>query len=39
MESRQSRRKRILKEINNNPVEGAESFPPPADLIREDRER
>ena len=38
-ESRQSRRKRILKEIHNNPVKGAESFPPPVDLILEDRER
>lgn len=38
-ESRQSRRKRILAEINNNPIEAVEEFPDPAELIREDRER
>ncbi len=39
MESRQSRRKRILNEIQNNPIMDVETFPDPADLIREDRER
>jgi hypothetical protein len=38
-ESRQSRRKRILNEIYSNPIKDVESFPDPATLIREDRER
>ncbi len=38
-ESRQSRRKRVLNEISDNPLEGADDFPDPADLIREDRKR
>ena len=38
-ESRQSRRKRVLNEISDNPLDGADAFPDPADLIREDRER
>ncbi|AEJ18444.1 hypothetical protein [Gracilinema caldarium] len=38
-ESRQARRKRILNEIYNNPIRNVETFPDPAALIREDRER
>ena len=38
-ESRQSRRKRILAEIHNNPIKDVQDFPDPAALIREDRER
>jgi len=38
-ESRISRRKRILQEISNNKVENADTFPDPAALLREDRDR
>jgi hypothetical protein len=38
-ESRQSRRKRILAEIRNNPIKDVEALPDPVALIREDRER
>ncbi|ORC34657.1 hypothetical protein B4O97_11970 [Marispirochaeta aestuarii] len=38
-ESRISRRKRILHEISSNKVENADTFPDPADLLREDRGR
>ena len=38
-ESRQSRRKRILAEIQSDPIKDVQTFPDPAALIREDRER
>lgn len=38
-ESRQSRRKRILAEIQSDPIKDVQTFPDPAVLIREDRER
>jgi hypothetical protein len=38
-EERIMRRKRILAEIQDFKIENVESFPNPADLIREDRER
>jgi plasmid stability protein len=38
-EGRIARRKRILEEIKNNRIENVDSFPDPADLIREDRDR
>jgi hypothetical protein len=38
-ESRISRRKRVLDEIKNNKIENVDSFPDPAFLIREDRDR
>ncbi len=33
------RRERVLEEIENLTLEGSESLPDPAELIREDRER
>lgn len=38
-ENRVAHRKRVLEEIVNNPLSGADNFPDPADLIREDRDR
>lgn len=38
-ESRISRRKSILSEIRNNRIENSNTFPDPAILIREDRDR
>ena len=38
-ENRKARRKSLLNEIHNNPVKNSNTFPDPADLIREDRER
>lgn len=38
-ESQQARRRRVLNEINDNPIKNVEAFPDPVDLIREDRER
>lgn len=38
-ESRGFRRKRILNEIKNDRIENSNTFPDPAQLIREDRER
>jgi hypothetical protein len=38
-ESRISRRKRILNEIRNDTIVDSNSFPDPAVMIREDRER
>lgn len=37
--SKQARRKRILNKIYNNPIPNIDTFPAPAALIREDRER
>jgi plasmid stability protein len=38
-EERISRRKQLLEEIRRNPLSNSESFPDPAELIREDRDR
>jgi len=38
-EDRVMRRKRVLEQIASNALEGADSLPDPADLIREDRDR
>jgi len=38
-ESRMSRRKRLISEIRNDAIEDSNTFPDPAVLIREDRER
>jgi plasmid stability protein len=38
-ESHIHRRQRILNEIKENKIEDSSSFPDPADLVREDRDR